>query len=103
VASFLPVGAVGLDGALARQLRASEASRGLPTLVVWGERDLPESSRAQLFTDTFVNARKVVLQGAGHACYNDDPEAFHAELLAWLAQPAATAAAAATPTGDLRA
>jgi pimeloyl-ACP methyl ester carboxylesterase len=28
----------------------------------------------------------VVLAGAGHACYMEKPDEFHAELLAWLSE-----------------
>ncbi len=29
---------------------------------------------------------QVVLAGAGHACYMEKPDEFHAELLAWLSE-----------------
>ena len=38
VASFVPIAAVGLDGAVAQLLAASEPARAVPTLLIWGEK-----------------------------------------------------------------
>ena len=38
IASFVPVAAVGLEGAVAQLLAASEPARAGPTLLIWGEK-----------------------------------------------------------------
>ncbi len=57
----------------------------LPALLVWGEHDsiVPEE-QADLLAATMAAARKVVLAGAGHACYMQAPERFHELLLQFV-------------------
>lgn len=56
----------------------------LPTLLVWGERDesVPLESGEALARR--LGARLEVLAGAGHPCYLEQPERFHALLLGFL-------------------
>jgi 3-oxoadipate enol-lactonase len=56
-----------------------------PTLVVVGERDLPDfHAIADLLVARIPDARKVVLPGAGHMANMDAPEAFNRAVLAFL-------------------
>ncbi len=56
-----------------------------PTLVVVGERDLPDFRRlADDLTARLPNARRVVLAGAGHMSNLEAPAAFNAALLEFL-------------------
>lgn len=58
---------------------------GVPVLAIWGERDalVPEAHANQL-VNAVANGEKVVIHGAGHAAYMNDPGAFHFELLSFL-------------------
>ncbi|MHB8897276.1 MAG: alpha/beta fold hydrolase [Thermoguttaceae bacterium] len=70
----------------------------VPVLAIWGEKDqhIPQEQADQL-VGTVAEGRKVVLRGAGHAAYMNDPGAFHFELIGFLRRvlPMATAQAAA--------
>ncbi len=80
LAGFVPIAPAGIDAFLAK----TEAS-SVPTLVVWGEKDsLVPLKEADRLAKAFTNARKVVLEGAEHACYLDEPIRFHRELLQFL-------------------
>jgi abhydrolase domain-containing protein 14 len=79
VAGFVPVAPAGAAQYAAR-LRGSP----VPTLVVWGERDtVIPLSEAQPLADAFADARVLVLPGAKHPAYLDQPELFHRELVAF--------------------
>ncbi len=57
----------------------------LPLLAVWGEDDdVFPPAQANRLISAVSGARKVVLSGAGHACYIDRPAAFHAALLGFI-------------------
>ncbi len=75
--AFVPVA----PASIPRYKKVLEGSR-VPCLVIWGEKDgvFPvEGAKklAQLFSD----ARILVLQGASHPCYLDQPDRFHQEML----------------------
>jgi len=58
----------------------------VPTLVVWGERDrVMPMSQAKLLAARFVNSSVVILPGAEHPAYLDQPDRFHESLLEFLA------------------
>ncbi len=80
VAGFVPVAPTGMDAYL-------EALRKIrvPTLVVWGEHDdIIPMSRSDELVAVLKGSERVFLKGARHPCYLDAPDAFHAELLAFL-------------------
>ncbi len=57
----------------------------VPTLIVVGERDLPDFHRAASLVQTQAsNARVVVLPGVGHMSNMEAPEAFNAVVLEFL-------------------
>ncbi|MEZ4331965.1 MAG: alpha/beta hydrolase [Myxococcota bacterium] len=74
------------------------AGSALPTLVVWGaDDDLIPLSLADRLHELMPASDVEILRGAGHACYLDQPEAFHAALLAFLDARAETATPAPSP------
>lgn len=82
VAGFVPVAPASRE---LYQARMGEVR--VPTLVVWGEEDegFPvEEGRA--LAAAIPGAELLVLEGAGHACYLDEPERFHERLLAFAGE-----------------
>jgi pimeloyl-ACP methyl ester carboxylesterase len=57
----------------------------VPVLAVWGEQDalIPEE-HADTLVSAVADGEKVIIRGAGHAPYMNDPGAFHFELLNFL-------------------
>jgi pimeloyl-ACP methyl ester carboxylesterase len=54
-------------------------------LVIWGERDsVFPSSEAKPLAEAFIDARVVVLRGATHPAYLDQPDRFHHELVKFV-------------------
>jgi pimeloyl-ACP methyl ester carboxylesterase len=59
---------------------------GVPTLVILGEKDLPDfHAIAKGIADDVPDARKVILPGVGHMANMEAPERFNAEALDFLA------------------
>jgi pimeloyl-ACP methyl ester carboxylesterase len=80
VAGFVPVAPV---GAVEYAKRLHESP--VPALVVWGERDSTfPISQAQPLADAFADARVLVLPGARHPAYLDQPDVFHRELVEFV-------------------
>ncbi|MGH7024238.1 MAG: alpha/beta fold hydrolase [Caulobacteraceae bacterium] len=57
----------------------------VPSLVVVGANDTPFLAASDYMAGKIPGARKVVIEGAGHAANIDQPEAFNAAILAFLA------------------
>jgi pimeloyl-ACP methyl ester carboxylesterase len=84
VAGFVPVAPVGALDYAKRNRNSS-----IPTLVIWGEKDrLFPPLQAQVLADSFKDSKVLILPGAGHPAYLDQPEAFHQALLEFAAGPA---------------
>jgi abhydrolase domain-containing protein 14 len=57
----------------------------VPALIIWGEADtIFPSATAEVLAKSFQNARVLIMAGAGHACYLDQPDAFHQALLQFM-------------------
>ena len=68
------------------------AKMGVPTLVLWGENDpFAPVAGARRFEQELPDARLVVLDGAGHFVWDDEPERCSAELVRFLGELRATA------------
>lgn len=61
-------------------------SHQVPTLIVYGDQDtqLGELSLSNL--SNLANNRVVVMKGAGHPCYLDDPDTWHKALTEFLSK-----------------
>ncbi|HKH11408.1 MAG TPA: alpha/beta fold hydrolase [Rubrobacter sp.] len=71
---------------LAEDVRGDLSRVGMPTLLVWGDRDpLIPPSIGDLMRAEIPDCRLLVIEGAGHNPMFDRPEAFNAALLAFLA------------------
>jgi len=58
----------------------------VPTLIVVGERDLPDlHMTAEALEEGMLNARKVILRGAGHMANMEAPQKFNEVVLSFLA------------------
>ena len=56
-----------------------------PALLIWGSEDrVVPPERGQELVAGLARGRLVVLEGAGHPAYLDQPERFHAELVDFL-------------------
>lgn len=59
----------------------------MPTLVVMGERDIPDFQRiADILEERITAAKKVVMPGVGHMANMEDPERFNEFVLEFLAR-----------------
>lgn len=81
VAGFVPVAAVG-SVEYAKKLQNSS----VPALVIWGEKDrLLPASQAKTLAASFAKAEVLILPGARHPAYLDQPKLFHEALLKFIA------------------
>jgi abhydrolase domain-containing protein 14 len=76
VAGYVTVSAV-LDAAGKPQPAATR----VPTLLVWGELDAPESEKAAAQQRLFARSQKIVLPDAPHPCYLKEPALFNALMV----------------------
>lgn len=82
VSGFVPVA----PAATVRYAKRIQRSP-VPVLIVWGERDqVFPPAQAELLAGSFENAKTLILPGARHPAYLDEPEKFHAALLAFLGE-----------------
>lgn len=80
VRAYIPVAPICTDKFTAEQYQSVK----VPSLIVYGDQDsqLGEVSLNNL--KNLANHRVVVMKGAGHPCYLDDPETWHGALLEFI-------------------
>ncbi|XP_046881221.1 protein ABHD14B [Hypomesus transpacificus] len=80
VRGYVPVAPICTDEFTAEQYSGIQA----PALIVYGDQDhqLGEASLSHL--RHFANHKVVVMKGAGHPCYLDDPATWHKALIDFL-------------------
>ena len=81
---FVPVAPVGID-----DFERPEDAAGIPTMAIWGSEDpaYTEERADHLLEQMRApegEAQTQVIEGAGHACYDDEPVEFTAILLSFL-------------------
>ncbi len=62
--------------------------KDVPALIVYGEMD-KMGTKASSLLKAIPDSRVLMIPGASHPCYLDDPELFHKELLSFLRDEAA--------------
>lgn len=81
VSALVLVGPVGVE-----ENREFLGAINVPTLLVWGSEDvISPLSNCDLLSSAIPGARKIILEGAPHPCYLDNPGKWHAELVSFLA------------------
>ena len=59
----------------------------VPALVLWGEHDrIVPTEKAARLAQSLPGAETVILPGASHPCYLDQPELFHELLIDFAAR-----------------
>lgn len=80
IAGFVGVAPAGIDTYAPRLDRVR-----LPALLIWGSADrVIPPAQAKVLLKHLHGAREVVLEGAGHPSYLDQPKRFHETLLGFL-------------------
>jgi len=80
VAALVLVGAVGVE-----ENRQYLGSINVPVLIVWGSDDqISPLSNCMLLADSIADSRKIIIDGAPHPCYLDNPDRWHTELIKFL-------------------
>jgi pimeloyl-ACP methyl ester carboxylesterase len=80
VGALILVGAVGVE-----ENRNRLASIKVPTLLIWGSEDqISPLANSEILLTEIKGARRVVIEGAPHPCYLDQPDAFHKAVLEFL-------------------
>uniref|UniRef100_A0A3Q0RQR8 Putative protein-lysine deacylase ABHD14B n=1 Tax=Amphilophus citrinellus TaxID=61819 RepID=A0A3Q0RQR8_AMPCI len=80
VRAYIPVAPICTDKFTAAQYQSVK----VPSLIIYGDQDhqLGEVSLRNL--SNLANHKVVVMKGAGHPCYLDDPDTWHKELTEFL-------------------
>lgn len=82
VGGLVLIGAVGVQ-----ENKEKLAAITIPCLIVWGGDDrISPLANGELLARKIGGARLVVIDQAPHPCYLEQPEIFHRELLAFLAE-----------------
>ncbi len=77
---LVPVGAVGVEE---NKDRLSEIQ--CPTLIVWGSEDQISSvTNSDILQQGISGSQKVIIDGAPHPCYLDQPKRWHTALIEFL-------------------
>ena len=84
-AGLVLAGPVGVE-----ENRPRLASIKLPLLIVWGSEDrIAPPAHADILHKAVAGSKKIIIDGAPHPCYLDNPERWHAELTDFLRSLAA--------------
>ena len=80
IGGLVLVGTVGVD-----KFQGRLREIGVPCLIVWGELDtVSPIENAYFLSREIEDSRLVILEGARHPCYLDQPQKWHEELLDYL-------------------
>ncbi|XP_053325115.1 protein ABHD14A-like isoform X2 [Spea bombifrons] len=79
---FVPIAPVGTKSFKPQQYQQIK----VPSLIVYGTLDTNLGSQSRESLQLLPNHTLIPLKGAGHACYLDRPEEFHAALLMFLSK-----------------
>lgn len=80
ISGLVLVGAVGVQ-----ENEGHLADIAVPTLLVWGGSDqISPLANAELLDNKIERSRKIIIEGASHPCYLDNPDAWHTALLDFL-------------------
>lgn len=80
VSALVLIGAVGVE-----ENRNNLSSIHVPTLLVWGSEDrISPLTNCEILQSSIPGSKKIIIEGAPHPCYLDNPDTWHMELLHFL-------------------
>ena len=80
IRALVLVGAVGVE-----ENKDKLSSITVPALVVWGSDDqISPLSNCDLLLSSIPDSQKIIIEGAPHPCYLDNPDKWHTELINFL-------------------
>jgi len=80
VCGLVLVGPVGVE-----ENKEQLPSIRIPTLLVWGSKDqISPLSNCDILMNSIAGANKIIIEGATHPCYLDNPDKWHTELMNYL-------------------
>lgn len=80
IQALVLVGAVGVE-----ENKSELASIKVPTLLVWGSNDqISPLKNCDLLVSTLPTTKKIIIEGAPHPCYLDNPNTWHTVLIDFL-------------------
>uniref|UniRef100_A0A3Q3WPN6 Putative protein-lysine deacylase ABHD14B n=1 Tax=Mola mola TaxID=94237 RepID=A0A3Q3WPN6_MOLML len=80
VRAYIPVAPICTDKFTAEQYQSVK----VPSLIVYGDQDAQLGELSLKNLSSLANHRVVVMKGAGHPCYLDDPDTWHNALTDFL-------------------
>ncbi|XP_062852768.1 protein ABHD14B [Trichomycterus rosablanca] len=80
VKAYIPVAPICTDKFKAEQYNAVQ----VPTLIVYGDQDTQQGELSLSNLKNLPNHKVVVMKGAGHPCYLEDPVTWHKAVLEFL-------------------
>ncbi|KAM9758049.1 putative protein-lysine deacylase ABHD14B isoform 1-T3 [Menidia menidia] len=80
VRAYVPVAPICTDKFTAQQYQSVQ----VPTLIVYGDQDTQLGELSLHNLSNLANHSVMVMKGAGHACYLDDPDTWHKALIDFL-------------------
>lgn len=80
IRAYIPVAPICTDKFTAEQYQTVK----VPTLIVYGDQDVQLGELSLSNLSKLANHRVVVMKGAGHPCYMDDPNTWHRALVEFL-------------------
>ncbi|XP_038128898.1 protein ABHD14B [Cyprinodon tularosa] len=80
IRAYVPIAPICTEKFTAEQYQSVK----VPTLIVYGDQDTQLGEVSLRNLSPITNHRVVVMKGAGHPCYLDDPDTWHKELTDFL-------------------
>jgi len=80
ISALVLVGAVGVE-----ENRNNLSSIDIPTLLIWGSEDqISPLTNCEILLSSISGSKKIIIEGAPHPCYLDNPDTWHTELIHFL-------------------
>ncbi|XP_061583318.1 protein ABHD14B [Cololabis saira] len=80
IRAYIPIAPICTDKFTTEQFQSVK----VPTLIVYGDQDAQLGEQSLRNLSNLANHRVVVMKGAGHPCYLDDPDTWHKALTDFL-------------------
>ena len=80
ITALVLVGSVGVE-----ENSNNLSSIDVPTLMIWGSEDqISPLTNCEILLSSISGSKKIIIEGAPHPCYLDNPDTWHTELMNFL-------------------